>query len=218
MILFSNELALGIKVYCFTIHNLHNRVAHPDFEIDRLTILKELLAKTTAAVITNDPMLQGFRDLHTAVGKSNRRFVSSPENLLQTLLRTSTLPSINLLVDIYNLVSVQTHLALGAHDISQIAGHVALRLTNGTERYQALGKSQPEPVPAGEYAYIDDSNEIICRLECRQVEKTKITSETTGAFFIVQGNPNTTDSAITSGRNQLISLVQKYCGGTVALL
>lgn len=214
----SDITQLNIQVLCFTMYDLHNIKSQSNFTAYRASTVEKILATTTPKIIAADPILQGFRALHTVVGKSNRKFMASPENLLHILLRTGSLPSINLLVDIYNLVSVQTHLALGAHDSKHINGNVTLRLTNGTEQYHALGKPTPEPVPPGEYAYIDDSNELICRLEYRQVEKTKITLATTNAFFIVQGNSVTTAAEVERGASTLIKLVQRYCGGQVTRL
>ena len=93
---------------------------------------------------------------------------------MKLILKRGELAPINPVVDLYNLISIQSHLALGAHDIEYIDGNVNLRLTDGTERFVPIGADgQPEPVKAGEYAYVDDSNEIICHLETRQVEKRK---------------------------------------------
>ena len=50
--------------------------------------------------VERDPVLAGFRQLHTAIGRSNRRFPSAPEALVARLIRVGTLAHINLLVDI----------------------------------------------------------------------------------------------------------------------
>lgn len=167
-----------------------------------------------------DPLsgVEGFRQLHTNINRSNRKFVASPENLYAFLNKTKALPRINLLVDIYNYVSIKYGLALGAHDLSKIAGNVTLRLTTGNEKFVPLGQIEPKPIPQGDYSYIDDSNEIICHLEVRQVEKTKITLDTTNAFYIVQGNQNTSDEYLNEATMELISLIKHYCGGGELML
>src|SRR5262249_36366177 len=150
--------------------------------------------------------LQGFRQLHEAVGRSNRKYVSSAENLLKVLLQTGQLPHVNLLVDIYNLVSVKTRLSLGAHDVSAIRGNVSLRLTTGEERFWPLGADAPKPVGPGEYAYVDDQNNMLCRLEVRQGDSTKITLGTREGFYIVQGNPVTGSEYIAAATEELLVL------------
>ena len=108
-------------------------------------------------MIPQDPILAGFRRLHEKVGRSNHKFPASPERLIKLFLRKGTIPSINLAVDIYNCISLETRLSLGAHDVSQINGSVTLRMTDGRERFVPLGREKPELIEAGEYCYVDDS-------------------------------------------------------------
>lgn len=166
----------------------------------------------------NDPILQGFRDLHTKVGRSNRKYPASPEALLALFLETGRFPRINTLVDIYNLVSIKTRLALGAHDIENIRGNVTLKLTKGNETFIPLGSSLPIEVPAGEYSYIDDGKNIICRMEVLQVEQTKITLDSKNVFLIIQGNANTINGYIEAGAREVLDLIRKYCNGEYTFL
>jgi DNA/RNA-binding domain of Phe-tRNA-synthetase-like protein len=211
-------LATGLKGAYFTLSGVNNHESDPRLNKVKQTILDEVRSDLSPEKIKNDPILQGFRRLHQEVGVSNRKNVASPESLLNTLLRSGRLPQINVLVDIYNLVSIKSRLALGAHDIAHISGNILLRMTTGTEGFWPLGAPEPKAVEAGEYAYIDDNNDIICRLETRQVEKTKVTVETTECFYIVQGNASTNDTYITSVMDELITLTKRFCGGEERIL
>jgi DNA/RNA-binding domain of Phe-tRNA-synthetase-like protein len=211
-------LAIGLTGAYFTLGGL--RIRESDIELDELkeSLLNEIISELSTETIIEDPTLQGFRRLHEAVGVSNRKNVASPENLLSNLLRTGRLPQINVLVDIYNLVSVRSRLALGAHNIAEISGNVSLRMTTGTEEFWPLGSSEPKAVRAGEYAYVDDENNIICRLETRQVEKTKVVVDTTECFYIVQGNAATDSSYLKAVTDDLIAMTKRFCGGEDRLL
>ena len=112
------------------------------------------------------------------------------------------------------MVSMETRLALGAHDLDRVVGDVTLRITDGSERYVPLGECLPIPVAAGEYSYCDDSNEVLCRLEVRQVNKTATTPKTTRAFFIVQGNEAAPDSYVVDGAQRLVEEITRYAGGS----
>lgn len=151
-----------------------------DIQAQIATVLKTL----DRDQIKTDPIIQGFWDLHKAVHLPKRNNTPAPATLLKLILKRGELFSINPVVDLYNLISIQSKLALGAHDLDHVDGNINLRLTDGTERFVPIGgNGEPEPVKAGEYGYIDDSNEIICHLETRQVEKTKVTAATTHIFF-----------------------------------
>jgi len=209
---------LGVTGAYLTLTGLTNRERNPEFDTWQTAALAEVRAAFEGVSLPDDPVLAGFRKLHDAVGTSNRKNLASPESLIRYLLKTGGLPHVNLLVDIYNTVSVRSRLALGAHDLATLDGNVSLRLTDGSERYVPLGAPEPEPVRAGEYAYVDDGGDVICRLEVRQVEKTKVTVDTTGCFYIVQGNSVTPPEAIRAATQELIDLTTRWCGGEIHIL
>lgn len=198
---------------------MKNADKNNDFEAYKTSVLKELIKEYSRdGFVDNEPILAGFRELHKKVGRSNRKFVSSPEALIARFLRTGQVSSINLLVDIYNLISLKTRLALGAHDIKQIDGNVYLKLTTGEELYIPLGAKVPEAIFPGEYGYIDDKNEVICRMEVLQCDKTKVKISFTDCFYIIQGNKNISVSHLLLAAEELINLVKKYCGGEAEIL
>lgn len=179
----------------------------------RERLVAELRRTLVPGFVERDPVLAGFRTLHDAVGRSNRRFPSSAEALVGLFLRKGLVPSINPLVDLYNGVSLTTRLSLGAHDLAHVIGDITLRFTTGAERFVPLGAVDPEPVPAGEYCYIDGSGEVLCRLEHRQCERTKVTTATTDCFYILQGNAGTSRELTESTLARLVALTKQFCGG-----
>ena len=198
---------LGVKIQTIKIDNITNSKSSEPFLQYQNSELEKLKTYWKGNQVENDPILKGFRDLHTKVGRSNRKFVSSPESLIWLLKERNRFPQINTLVDIYNLISIKYKLALGAHDISKVIGNITLRITDGSEKFVSLESHQIETIFPGEYAYTDDGNNIICRLEVIQCEETKVTSETHNVFFIIQGNSETSVNYIESATKELIELV-----------
>jgi DNA/RNA-binding domain of Phe-tRNA-synthetase-like protein len=209
--------ALGVEVAILAIGELRNRRADPAFDASFAAATAAMAAVSTSEDLPSDPVLRGFRELHDAIKRSNSRFVAAPENLLRLLLQRKSAPRVNLLVDIYNLVSMRTRLALGAHDLANLEGDVELRLTSGGERFHPLGIAEPTSVGPGEYAYFDAA-EVICRLEVRQAEKTKVTEDTTEAFFIVQGNRRTPLWLFREAVDDLVGLVTEHCRGEARII
>jgi len=210
--------ALGVKCAVFILINVENRAIDREFEEVKTQLTREILTDLSLTKIVTDPILQGFRQLHEAVECSNKKYVASPETLLKGLLQTGRLPHINLLVDIYNLISIKTRLSLGAHDVAAVCGNIHLRLTTGEEHFWPLGSEVPKPVGRGEYAYVDDENNILCRLEVRQADRTKIRLDTTNCICIVQGNPATESEYLRTTTEELITLMQRFCGGQARIL
>jgi DNA/RNA-binding domain of Phe-tRNA-synthetase-like protein len=211
-------LNLGVKIVTARISGVQNSKNNAEFEKYKIEELEKIKETFKGKKYNDDHILAGFRDLHTKVGRSNRKFVASPEDLRYVLLEKNKFPHVNTLVDIYNLVSIKSGLALGAHSIDAINGNVTLRLTKGDEAFIPLGKKEPELIFPGEYAYIDDKNNIICRLEVLQIEATKITEDTHDVFMIIEGNANTTDDYVKKYAKEVCELITTYCGGKYTFL
>lgn len=211
-------LDLGVKIQTAQLKGIKNTKSTPELDIFLAQELEKIKSTWLEKSYKESQILQGFRDLHTKVGRSNKDYPASPEVLLRLLTEKGRFPRINSLVDIYNLISLKTQLALGAHDIEQVQGNVTLRLTKGDESFFPLGKVEKVIIPAGEYAYCDEGNNIICRLEVLQVEPTKITLEAQNVFLIIQGNQNTEASYIKNATKELVELLVRFCGGKYKLL
>jgi DNA/RNA-binding domain of Phe-tRNA-synthetase-like protein len=211
-------IKIGITGEFIAMRGLTNRDTDPEFEEIKKRELEAVLSELNFDSLDSDPILQGFRALHKEMGCANRKNIPAPENLLKLFAKTGDLPHVNLLVDIYNLISIKTRLALGAHNIDKIDGGVTLRPTDGTESFWPIGSPEPKSVKSNEYSYVDDANDIICRLEVRQVEKTKATLDIRNCFYIIQGNRATSPEYLNAATKELIELTTRFCGGEVETL
>lgn len=207
-------LDLGTKIVFPVIEDFDNREVPESWLSVRDERLARQLVRYRDTDVHADPVLEGFNVLHDQGHIRRKKNVPAPITLVKLLVRRGTMPLINPVVDIYNLISIESGLALGAHDIAHVDGDVTLRFVDGSERFVPLGTDAPVAVRPGEYAYCDDANEILCRLEVRQVNKTAATPSTTDAFFIVQGNAATSDEYVLGVAQQLIDEVTEHLGGT----
>lgn len=207
-------LDLGVKIVFAVVEGMDNINQSPEWDLERPERISRLIAQWSGADLHADPVLEGFHILHDRAHVRRKHNVPAPVTLIKLLVKRGDAPFINKVVDIYNTVSMETRLALGAHDLDHVDGDVTLRITDGSERYVPLGESEPVPVAAGEYSFCDDSNEVLCRLEVRQVNKTATTKETTRAFFIVQGNASTDDEYVARGAQALLDEIVRHTGGT----
>lgn len=164
---------------------------------------------------TQAPVLQAYRDLHRAAGLSAE--VAPPaEHLLKLIQKNGRLPNINTVVDCYNLISVQSLLSIGAHDLAHVQGDVAFRLTSGKELYVPLGEVEPVKVAPGEYACMDEEK-IICRMDIKQCNQTKISKETGSFLIYVQGNREVTTQTLEQTLQKVCTLLVEICGGSYTI-
>ena len=206
-------LDAGVKIVFVVIQGLDNSKESYEWHAHREDLLKDLLERYKDVDVHQDPILEGFNLLHDHTGVKRRKNIPASENLIKLLQKHGSLTYINKVVDIYNLISLDSKLALGAHNIDRVSGNVTLRFTDGTERFVPLGQTEPVAINPHEYSYIDDSNEVLCRLEIRQVQKTLVDETARNVFYIVQGNDATSDELLHQTAQKIIDLTTQYCGG-----
>ena len=206
-------LDIGVKIVFLVIEGIDNTRISPEWMEKRKGIIANLLNDYKNIDYHADPVLEGFHILHDRAGVKRRKNIPASENLIRLLNKHGDVFFINQAVDIYNIISMESKLALGAHDIDRVDGNVTLRFTDGTERFVPIGQSEPVSNNPHEYSYCDDSNEVLCRLEIRQVEKTKVDEKTTNAFYIIQGNEATDNELLLATARKILDETIKYCGG-----
>ena len=209
--------ALGIKTACLVISGINNVSDHPGFHTYQQALFAHLATIYTQTGLRTDPVLAGYQKLRSDIGRSSRKYPISCAKLLKLFLERQTIPSINLAVDIYNCISLETRLSLGAHDLAYLQGDIQLCLTENQETYIPLGKNQPEQVPVGEYCYTDQAG-IICRLEYRQADRTKVTLKTESCCYIIQGHAAISRLDLLNAVDRLVELTRRYCGGQDTLI
>ena len=207
-------LDAGVKILFAAVYGIDNHGESPEWAVYREKRLAELYTAYEALEVHDDPILEGFNILHDRTGVKRRKNIPASENLIKLLKKNRGMFYINQAVDIYNLISLESKLALGAHNIDRVDGNVTLRFTDGSERFVPIGQTEPIPVAPHEYCYCDDANEVLCRLEVRQVEKTKVEESARNIFYIIQGNEATPDELLHETAQTIIDLTVKFCGGT----
>ena len=210
----TDVLGRGVKILFAVMEGIDNTRVSEEWNAYRNQKIHELYEQYKDMDVHADPILEGFNILHDKTGVKRRKNIPASENLIRLLVKHQGMSYINLAVDIYNLISLESRLALGAHNMDKADGNVTLRFTDGTERFVPIGLNEPIPVRPHEYSYCDDANEVLCRLEIRQVEKTKVDEAAKNVFYIVQGNEAVDDSLLKETVQKIIDTTAKYCGGS----
>ena len=202
-----NVSSLGIKVVFLVIYSINN--THYDDNLKNIiSKFYDNFYKTyTQEDLEQDKNILGYRLLHQKVRIKDKSLIASPESLINLIFKYKSLKPINFIVDTYNYVAIKNKVSIGAHDLQSICGNVRLCFTEGNEKFTPLGSQTSKIINKNEYCYIDDSNEVICRLDCRQSEKTKTSPETQDCLFIIQGHSAIPEQKLISTAEELRSLI-----------
>ena len=208
---------LGVKVLGLKIEDIDNYSLNNDFELWRKNEIEKLIDQYKDYDIKSDSVIEGFYKLHEKVNVPRRKNLPASENLIRLLTKREDLVHINKAVDIYNIISIESKLCLGAHDIDKISGNVTLKITTGKENFIPLGSDGAKEI-RNEYSFVDDDNDIICWLDIRQVDKTKVTEESKNILYLIIGNEENSYEELEQVANKIIDITTKFCGGTATIL
>ena len=105
--------------------------------------IKELQSTITLASLYDVPQIKALRDAYKAIGKDPTRYRGSQEALVRRTLQGKGLYQINTVVDINNLISLETLHSVGSYNIDNLKPPVVFRIGKTGESYKGIeGDSQ----------------------------------------------------------------------------
>jgi DNA/RNA-binding domain of Phe-tRNA-synthetase-like protein len=163
------------------------------------------------------PSVAAWRRVFSGFGVKPTQYRSAAEALLRRLTKHGSIPSINLLVDLGNLVAIRHRLPVAVFDQRAVSGPTTARFASGEERFTDLGSEtvvHPEP---GEVIFVDDAGLVSARRWCwRQSAESAAGPDTTEALITVEGHHDEATAAVTAATADLISLLREHQPGATA--
>jgi DNA/RNA-binding domain of Phe-tRNA-synthetase-like protein len=144
---------------------------------------------------------------YKALGKDPARYRGSAEALLRRILSGKGFPQINRVVDIINLVSVESRLPIGLYDLAHVNGDIVFRAGRAGETYKGIGK----------YDLNLEGLPVFCDKDgphgspTSDSERTMVTGDTKEVAAILVSFGGT--EGLTSAAERMSALLQKYAEG-----
>lgn len=107
-------------------------------EID--ACLADVAATLRVETVPDVPQIAALRRAYRTLGKDPTRYRGSQEALLRRVLKGKGLYHVNTVVDINNLVSIETCHSWGTFDAAKIEGPVLVRAGRPGETYYGIGR------------------------------------------------------------------------------
>ena len=178
---------------------------------------ESLLADAEAhPVPLDDPHVLAWAEVFRAFGAKPQRTRPSVTALLR---RLPDLPRVDRLTDAYNAVSVRHGVPVGGEDLDAYVGTMRLVRAGGDEPFETTASGQPvvdSPEP-GEVVWRDDAGVTCRRWNWRQTTRTRLTTATTRAVFVLDAlGPMSDDALATAGDALVTALTSGSPQATVA--
>ncbi len=165
--------------------------------------------------LKDEARIRSYRDFFWRVGIDPTKVRPASEALLRRVLQGRGIPTINTLVDSYNLASMETHIALAAFDLSSLKGDWLMRYAREGEEFLGIGMNSPINL-GGKEVVVEDDTGLIAVYPYRDAERTKVTLETEAVIIMVCGVPGIGEIALGEATASVSDLVTRFCGGRVS--
>ncbi|MEU8835155.1 phenylalanine--tRNA ligase beta subunit-related protein [Streptomyces sp900116325] len=176
---------------------------------------RRLVARLDGRAPHEDPHVAAWRDAYTAFGAKPSRTRNSAEALARRALTDAGLPRINVLVDLYNAISVAHLIPVGGEDTDRIQGAMRLVRSTGQEplRTVAGGEEAVEHPEPGEVVWCDDEGVTCRRWNWRQGVRTRLTEESVNALFLLEALAPMTIGELEAAGTELAESLEKLSPG-----
>jgi DNA/RNA-binding domain of Phe-tRNA-synthetase-like protein len=162
-----------------------------------------------------DPHMVAWREVYTAFGSKPSRTRNSAEALAKRALSDAGLPRINLLVDLYNAISVAHLVPVGGEDLDRVRGGMRLVRATGDEDFVTVagGEETVEHPDAGEVIWRDEEGVTCRRWNWRQGPRTRLAEETVSGVFLLEGMAPMPLADMEKAAGELADLLEKFSPG-----
>lgn len=160
------------------------------------------------------PNLAAWRGAFRRFGINPTKYRSAIEALLRRLTKKGDIPSINLLVDLGNLVSIRHHLPVAIFDLQALSGAITVHFAEGTERFTPLFETQVEHPEPGEVIFSDETGLVVARRWCwRQSDESAAKPDTRDVIITTESHHPGGEADVHAALDDLLELLGEYAGG-----
>jgi DNA/RNA-binding domain of Phe-tRNA-synthetase-like protein len=168
-------------------------------------------ARIGETALSELPTLAAWRRAFRAFGVDPTAYRSAAEALLRRLTKQGSIPSINALVDIGNLVAIRYGLPVAMFDQHSVSGGTIVRFADGTQSFTDLGSGERETPDDGEVIFIDEAGLVSARRWCwRQSAESASGPSTTEVLVTVEGHHDGAEADVRAAAADLEALLRDH--------
>jgi DNA/RNA-binding domain of Phe-tRNA-synthetase-like protein len=195
-------------------HDLHSESSPPSLTAAYQAEQEAAIARIGETPLSEIPSLAGWRTAFRQFGVDPTQYRSAAEALLRRLTKKGDIPSINLLVDIGNLVSIRYGLPVAILDLNQLNPPITVQFATGDEHFSDLGGSESDTPNAGEVIFADPDGAVCARRWCwRQSAGSAAQPTTTDILVTVEAQHANGRVDVEAAIHDLLSLLKQFAGG-----
>ncbi len=199
------------------VHGVHNGPTPPDAAEAYRAEQQAVIERIGETPLSELPSLNAWRRAFSAFGVKPTQYRSAAEALLRRLTKQGDIPSLNLLVDLGNMISIRYGLPIAMLDLSRIAPPITVRLASGGEGFTTLDSGEVDHPAPGEVIFTDEKGLVVARRWCwRQSDESAARDTTTELLVTIEGHHPAAETDVRAAMDDLSALLARYAApGTI---
>jgi len=178
----------GLAVHEITVEELSVRRETLELNDFKKEVASRIKEEYDLEKLKDVETIRKYRDFFWRLGIDPTKIRPASEALIRRILQGKDIPKINTAVDAYNLVSIETHIAIGAFDEGLPEGQLLMRTAEEGERFLGIGMKE-QKVLKGKEIVISDEEKLIAIYPYRDADNTKVTDKTEDIYILSCGVP-----------------------------
>ncbi|MFQ5761684.1 MAG: B3/4 domain-containing protein [Candidatus Bathyarchaeia archaeon] len=181
----------------------------------QLESLKEAVARETRGrysleTIKDAPSFRAYRAFFWRINIDPTKNRPAAEALIRRLVGGKPFPTINTLVDAYNVSSVRSEIALATFDAAKLKGDLTMDFAAGGEHFQGIGMDSPQILKGGE-VIISDAENVVALYPHRDADYSKVTEATDQILLLVCGVPGISSEMLNAAEKFAVEYITQFC-------
>jgi len=203
----------GLSARITRINGVSVKKADPSLEAFKKEVMEEVTALWKLDDLRDNASFRAYRDFFWRVKVDPTKSRPAAEALIRRILRGNPLPTINTLVDAYNLASVRTAIPLAAFDAGRLSGELVMREARAGEEFLGIGMNSPIQLEGGE-PVVQDAVRLIAVYPHRDADHSKVTYGTSDIILMSCGVPGVSGETLESAEQVGVATIIRFCGGS----
>ncbi len=204
----------GLQVLELEINNLRIKKNNTDLEEFKKRKQEEIRQKIKSLEeVKNLSIFRAYRNFYWKVGVDPTKTRPAGEALTRRILGGKDLPTINTLVDSYNIASAESFVAIAAFDLASISkDSLLMRRAKVEELFLGIGMNVPIKLSGVEVVIEDqDNSNLIAVYPYRDSDASKVTEKTRDVLMMMCGVPGISIEDLKAAERLTRNYVEKYC-------
>jgi len=200
----------GLNALTLNINGLTIKKRDPELENFKLEVMKQIRNEHNIDSVKDEPTFRAYRDFFWSIRIDPTKTRPASEALIRRILAGKKIPTINTLVDTYNLASIKSKIALATFDADKLEGKIFMRFSEEGEQILGIGMKKPLILKGGEIV-ASDNKKLVAVYPYRDSDNTKVTETTENALIVICGVPGITKETLENASNLTFEYITRFC-------